>query len=136
MDIITLFKQAAAELQNDARYIALQQARDLNDKDEELQTQIGDFNLARMDLNNEIGKTERDEAKIAALNEKINTLYSEIMSNDSMVAYNEAKTDVDALLQHINAIVTAAVNGEDPMTVQEPQAGGCSGSCGSCGGCH
>ena len=38
-------------LQTDPRYLALDQARKANDKDEELQNLIGEFNLARMDLN-------------------------------------------------------------------------------------
>ncbi|MDO5601890.1 MAG: YlbF family regulator [Oscillospiraceae bacterium] len=135
-DVITLFKEAAAALQKDPRYIDLDNARTLNDKDEELQQQIGDFNLARIDLNAAVGEETRDEEKIGRLNDRVNQLYLDIMQNESMAAYNDAKTEMDALLQYINAIISAAVNGEDPMTVEEPPAGGCSGSCGSCGGCH
>ena len=96
MDCIDLFKRAAMALQTDPRYVILDQARKANDKDEELQNLIGEFNLARMDLNNEIGKNERDD---------------------------------------IDAIINTAMNGGDPMTVQEPSAS-CTGSCSTCGGCH
>ena len=65
MDCIDIFKRAAMALQTDSRYLAMDQARKMNDKDEELQNLIGEFNLARMDLNNEIGKNERDDARIA-----------------------------------------------------------------------
>ena len=51
MDCIDLFKRAAMALQTDPRYLALDQARKANDKDEELQNMIGEFNLARLDLN-------------------------------------------------------------------------------------
>ena len=57
MDCIDLFKRAAVALQTDSRYLVLDQTRKANDKDEELQNLIGEFNLARMDLNNEIGKS-------------------------------------------------------------------------------
>ena len=67
MDCIDLFKRAAVALQTDNRYLALDQARKMNDKDEELQNLIGEFNLARMDLNNEIGKTERSEEHTSEL---------------------------------------------------------------------
>ena len=70
MDCIDLFKRAAMALQTDSRYLALDQARKMNDSDEELQNMIGEFNLARMDLNNEIGKSERNDARIAELMEK------------------------------------------------------------------
>ena len=91
MDCIDLFKRAAVALQTDSRYLVLDQTRKANDKDEELQNLIGEFNLARMDLNNEIGKSERNDARIAELNEKVNSLYGQIMGNEGMVAYNEAK---------------------------------------------
>ena len=82
MDCIDLFKRAAMALQTDSRYLALDQARKMNDSDEELQNMIGEFNLARMDLNNEIGKSERNDARIAELNEKVNTLYGQIMNDE------------------------------------------------------
>ncbi len=135
MDCIELFKRAAQALQTDARYLALDAARRATDEDPELQNMIGAFNLARMDLNNEIGKTERSDERISELNEKINSLYSEIMTNQKMVDYNEAKTDCEGLINYIDAIINTAINGGDPMTVEEPSTQ-CTGSCASCGGCH
>ena len=135
MDCIDLFKRAAMALQTDSRYLAMDQARKMNDKDEELQNLIGEFNLSRMDLNNEIGKPERSDERIAELNQKVNDLYGKIMADDGMVAYNEAKRDCEALVNYIDAIINTAMNGGDPMTVQEPSAS-CTGSCSTCGGCH
>lgn len=134
MDIIELTRNLAMEIQKDQRYQILDNARRLNDADEELQQQIGDFNLARIDLNNEVSKADKNADRIAELNEKVQSIYTDIMNNESMQAYNEAKGDVDQMMQYINAILTTAVNGGDPMTVQEPSS--CSGSCSSCGGCH
>ena len=128
MDCIDLFKRAAMALQTDPRYLALDQARKANDKDEELQNLIGEFNLARMDLNNEIGKSERSDERIAELNGKI-------MADEGMTAYNEAKRDCENLVNYIDAIINTAMNGGDPMTVQEPSES-CTGSCSTCGGCH
>ena len=110
MDCIDLFKRAAMALQTDPRYVILDQARKANDKDEELQNLIGEFNLARMDLNNEIGKNERDDARIAELNEKVNSLYGQIMGNEGMVAYNEAKRECENLVNYIDAIINTAMN--------------------------
>jgi len=75
-----------------------------------------------MDLNNEIGKPERSDERIAELNQKVNDLYGKIMADDGMVAYNEAKRDCEALVNYIDAIINTAMNGGDPMTVQEPSA--------------
>ena len=129
MDCIDLFKRAAMALQTDPRYLALDQARKANDKDEELQNLIGEFNLARMDLNNEISKSERSDERIAELNTKVNDLYGKIMADEGMTAYNEAKRDCENLVNY------TAMNGGDPMTVQEPSES-CTGSCSTCGGCH
>ena len=114
MDCIDLFKRAAMALQTDPRYLVLDQARKANDKDEELQNMIGEFNLARMDLNNEIGKSERNDARIAELNEKVNDLYGKIMADEGMVAYNEAKRDCENLVNYIDAIIKDLQAGKAP----------------------
>ena len=46
MDAIELFKKAAAAMQTDERYLALDAARRANDENKELQDMIGEFNLA------------------------------------------------------------------------------------------
>ncbi|MDL2293440.1 YlbF family regulator [Ruminococcaceae bacterium OttesenSCG-928-D13] len=134
MDAITMFKEAAKALQQDERYLSLEAARKANDDNAELQDKIGEFNLVRLDLNNEIEKDERDDARVAELNDRINNLYNEIMAAPSMLAYNDAKQAMRPMVDYINAIITAAVDGEDPMTVTEP-ASGCGDGCASCAGC-
>ena len=134
MDIIEQVRNLALELQKDQRYLILENARRMNDADEELQQQIGEFNLARIDLNNEVSKQEKDAGRITELNEKIQRIYGEIMSNESMQAYNDAKNEMDRLMQYINAILLTAANGGDQMTVEEPSS--CGGDCSGCSGCH
>ena len=73
-----------------------------------------------MDLNNEISKSERSDERIAELNTKVNDLYGKIMADEGMTAYNEAKRDCENLVNYIDAIINTAMNGGDPMTVQEP----------------
>ena len=82
---------------------------------------IGEFNLARMDLNNEIGKSERNDARIAELDrESQRPVRQDHGRYEGMVAYNEAKRDCENLVNYIDAIINTAMNGGDPMTVQEP----------------
>ena len=135
MDVIELFKQAAVAMQSDMRYLALDAARRAMDSDQELQDLIGQFNLARMDLNNEMVKDERDEVHINELNNRVSQLYQQVMNHEKMKDFNEAKAEAEKMVAHIDAIINTAMNGGDPMLVQEPQ-GGCSGSCSSCAGCH
>ena len=135
MDCIDLFKKAAAAMQTDPRYLELDAARRENDMDEEPQNLIGEFNLARLDLNNEASKMESDAARIEELNKRVNDLYSQIMASEGMVRYNTAKAECEAMVSYIDAIINTAMNGGDPMTVKQPE-GGCTGSCSTCGGCH
>ena len=135
MDCIDLFKKAAAAMQTDPRYLELDAARRENDMDEELQNLIGEFNLARLDLNNEASKMESDAARIEELNKRVNDLYGQIMTSEGMVRYNTAKAECEAMVSYIDAIINTAMNGGDPMTVKQPE-GGCTGSCSTCGGCH
>lgn len=135
MDCIDLFKKAAAALQTDPRYLALDAARRENDADEELQSLIGEFNLARLDLDHETTKREMDTQRVAELNERVSALYAQVMAHEGMVRYNAAKAEAQAMVSHIDAIINTAMNGGDPMTVQQPQDG-CTGSCDSCAGCH
>ena len=135
MDAINLFKQAAKALQEDERYKVLEAARQANDNDEALQEMIGEFNLVRLDLNNEMDKEERDEDKVSRLNTRINELYNGIMTRDTMLAYNDAKQNIKGLVSYINSIVAAAVDGDDPMLVTEPVEGCGPDGCASCSGC-
>ena len=125
MDCIDLFKKAAAAMQTDPRYLELDAARRENDNDQELQGLIGEFNLKRLDLNNESAKPEPDTAHVAELNQQVNDLYTQIMSSEGMVRYNTAKKECEAMVSYIDAIINTAMNGGDPMTVQAP-TGGCS----------
>ncbi|MDL2214135.1 YlbF family regulator [Clostridia bacterium OttesenSCG-928-O13] len=135
MDAVQMFKEAAKALQEDPRYLELAKARKLNDEDTELQNKIGEFNRVRAELNTEIEKSERDDERVTELNVRINELYNGIMTSESMLAYNDAKQNIKGLISHINAIITAAVDGDDPMTVTEPVEGCGPDGCSSCSGC-
>ncbi|MDL2218863.1 YlbF family regulator [Ruminococcaceae bacterium OttesenSCG-928-O06] len=134
MDAITMFKEAAVQLQQEDICRRLATARKANDDNTELQDKIGEFNLVRLELNNEIEKYERDDAKIEELNTRINALYNEIMNNAAMLEYNDAKQEAKPLVEYINAIIAAAIDGDDPMQVQQPEDC-CADGCASCSGC-
>ena len=134
MDAITLFKQAAAQMQKEEAYLYYIHTRQANDDDQALQDKIGQFNLLRMELQQATADKNADEEKTALLNQQLSDLYSEIMDTEGMKNYNEAKEGMDTVIGYINAIIQAACNGEDPMLVEEPH--GCTGNCSNCGGCH
>lgn len=135
MDVIQSYKEAGVQLQTDARYKELAAARDAYMQDAALQDKLGEFNLVRLDLSNEMEKGDRDNERVQQLNKRLNSLYDDIMSDKKMVAYNEAKENIRGLINHIQAILSAAVEGEDPMLVEEPVASCGADGCASCSGC-
>ncbi len=135
MTVIEKARELGAMIQQDERYSAYYAAKAENDNDEALQNMISEFNMKRMQLNSEMSKTERDDKKLSELDEAIKALYSDIMANEHMAKYTEAKNAMDALLAQINMIITYSANGEDPMTCPSEEAS-CSGSCSTCGSCH
>lgn len=134
MDMIELAREIGKELQKDSRYLALVDAREKSDKDEALQEAIGEFNLKRMAINNEAQKDDRSEERLRELNEELRNVYAGILKNPNMILYNEAKTELDSLVQRLTAIIGLSAEGEDPETCDIDLS--CSGDCSCCGGCH
>ena len=135
MDPITAAREMGKALQNCPEYLTMKEAEKACDGDAKLQELIGDFNLVRMNLTQENAKSEKDDKKIAELNEQLQKSYTAIMGNDHMMNYNIAKQDVEAIMQKINTIMQAAINGDDVDSCDVECS--CTGSCASCGGgCH
>lgn len=135
MDVIAKARELGKLIQEDERYSAYLAAKENNDKDEELQKLISEFNAKRYELNMEMSKEDKDSEKLKELDGVIKNLYGEIMVNPNMAEFNAAKNAMDGMLSEINNVITASANGEDPETCPSKPTG-CSGSCASCGGCH
>lgn len=121
-------------MQNEECFKKFIEAKLANDNDEALQTDIGEFNLIRLSLDNELNKEEKDQEKIKSINEDMRKIYSKIMENESMLKYQESKKELDTLVNNIYSMILACAGGADPDTVEISE--GCSGNCSSCGGCH
>lgn len=135
MDIITKARELGKAIQQEESYIMLAEAQKKADADALLQELIGDFNLKRMAINNEASKSDRDQDKLTKLNDEMREVYSKIMSNENMVAYNDAKEKFDVIATRVLSIIQQSAEGADPETADYTQSS-CSGSCASCGGCH
>ncbi len=134
MNVIEITRELGKAIQADPRYSAYLLAREKNDADEELQKLIGEFNMGRMQLNREMSKTDKDQDKINELNQKVRGIYADIMRNENMAVYNNAKSEFDDMILEIERIIQLCANGEDPATCDPKSA--CTGSCETCGGCH
>lgn len=135
MGILEVTRKLGEEIQKDERFIAYAKAKIEVDNNKELQDKIGEFNITRMNLEQESEKETRDEEKIKELNESLRNIYSTVMGSKAMLDFNTAKADLDHIINDINSVIMQCVDGADPKTV-EPETHPCSGSCDSCGGCH
>ncbi len=136
MDVIKAVRELGAAIQKDERYLAFIKAKEANEADIELNGLIGKLNLIQLSYQNESAKEEPDNNKLEGMDAEFREIYGQIMLNENMKKYEEAKNDVDSMMNYLIQILTLCVNGEDPANC-EPQAAevGCSGNCSSCGGC-
>lgn len=134
MDVIEKARELGKAIQQDERFIRYAKARLANDSDSALQEAIGQFNIARMELDREVNSENKDDEKVKSLNENLRKVYGDIMSSPAMVEYNTAKAELDTMVNEVNVIISKSVDGEDPETCDLHS--GCTGSCSTCGGCH
>jgi len=132
-EIIKAARELGKVLQASEEYRVLKIAQQVADEDPELQKLIGEFNLNRIALNEEMQKSDKDTTKIQNLNQALQKLYTDVMGNNHMMAYNVAKQNLDTIMNQVNGILTMTLQGEDPETV-DPAT--CAGDCSSCAGCH
>ena len=101
MDTITLARELGRAIQQEESYINLKNVQAQADADADLQKLIGEFNEKRMAINEEASKKERDQQKLSTLNREMREVYSKIMSNENMIAYNEAKEAFDKISNRV-----------------------------------
>lgn len=131
MGVIEKAQELGQALMEDERCKRLQLAKAANDNDAELQGLIGEFNLKKLQLNNEFNKKKEEQSKekLTQVENELKEIYRKIMASKTMIEFTESKKDMDELIGHINSIIQLSVTGE---------VGGdsCGGECSSCKGCH
>ncbi|MBK6087975.1 YlbF family regulator [Ruminococcus difficilis] len=132
-DVIAIARQLGHAIQEQEEYKTIMTAKDAADNDEALQALITEFNIKRVAINAEACKTDRDDETLKKLNEEMRTAYSDIMNNEHMKAYNDAKQAFDKVLQRVLAIVQQSAEGQDPDTTDFSED--CTHDCSTCGGC-
>lgn len=137
MDIIKATRELGKAIQADERYLAFQDAQKANEADIELNGLIGKLNLIQLSYQNESQKDEPDTKKLEGMDAEFREIYGQVMLNENMRKYEEAKNEVDSMMNHVIQLLTLCVNGDDPETceVKEADDGACGGNCASCGGC-
>ncbi len=134
-EVIELARGLGEAIQRDEVYIDYKIKQQNVECDKELQKMMEEFNLKKAEINSEISKENTDQNKIDKLNEDINKLYTDIMQNETMVIYTQAKHKFEKLLRDITLIINRSSFGEDPKAINLDESDACTGSCHSCSGC-
>lgn len=134
MTVIELTRELGKAIQSDERYIKLAEAKKLNDGDSKLNALIGKLNLIQMSYRHE-AENGGDKNKMDEYDKQFQEVYGEVMLNENMKNYENARQDVDDMMNYIMQILSLCVNGEDPETCEPKSQEECTGSCSTCGGC-
>lgn len=138
MDLEKLARELGKAIQQDARYLTFQAAREKNEADDGLNEMMSKIQLVHMSYNHEAEKGEEaDKEKLKAYEEEFNGIYTQVMANKNMQEFEAARMDFDNMMKYLTGIISMSAYGEDPETC-DPNAHSCeSGSCSDCGGgCH
>lgn len=136
MDAIKMARELGKAIQQDEKYLKYIEAKKANEADAALNELIGKLNLIQLSYQAEAEKETPDEAKMKQFDEEFRSIYGDVMINENMKKFEEARQGVDDMMNYIMQLLSLCVNGEDPDTCEPaPAEGGCTGNCSSCGGC-
>ena len=136
MDVIKMTRELGKAIQQDEKYLKFTEAKKANEADDKLNELIGKLNLIQLSYQQEAEKETPDEAKMKQFDEEFRSVYGDVMINENMKKYEEARQEVDNMMNYVMQILSLCVNGEDPDTCEPVnEEGGCSGNCSSCSGC-
>lgn len=135
MTVIEATRELGKAIQADERYLKLMTAKEANDKDDALNALIGKLNLIQMSYQHE-AECEANEEKMNEYDKEFREVYTEVMLNENMKNYENARQDVDDMMNYVMQLLSMVVNGEDPETCDPAKIqADCTGSCSTCGGC-
>lgn len=130
MEIFELAKKLGEAIAKDHRLVEFEEAKKNYENDVELQNALKEYEVQQQALQSEMLKDEKDGFTIDAINERINELYEQVVTNASFLHLNQIQVEVNELMNEVNNTITCAITGEDPKTA-------CTHNCATCHSqCH
>ena len=128
MEIFELAAELGKKLKDDARLIALENAKNAYEEDPALQKSMLEYDVQQKAMQREVAKPDRDLHFIETIQVRIDELYKEIVENPVFAELNRAQAEVNDLMNAVNNTIMTQITGEEPS--------GCTHNCSTCGGCH
>ena len=130
MEIFELAKKLGEAIAKDHRLVEFEEAKKNYENDVELQNALKEYEVQQQALQTEMLKDEKDGFTIDAINERINELYEQVVTNASFLHLNQIQVEVNDLMNEVNNAITCAITGEDPKSA-------CTHNCATCHSqCH
>lgn len=129
-DLKKLAHELGEAIEASEQFKKYNEAKALQETDSELQMFIGEYNLRRMQLMQELQKdaAEQDEEAMNKMRDTMNEAYNKVINHPVMKQFSEASEALQEIVNEIYQIINFHVTGEEPHS--------CGGNCSSCGGCH
>ena len=131
MENKTIFELAAElgrTLKDDARIIALNNAREAFEADETVKMLMTEYEVQQNAIQEEAMKEDRSEDVLNAIQDRIEAIYNQITESERYKVLEAAQNEVNALMEAVNNTITFNITGEEPSS--------CTHNCSTCGGCH
>ena len=128
MEIFELAAELGKKLKDDARLIALEEAKKAYEADRQLQKYLVEYDVQQRAMQNEVAKPERDMDMIKVIQKRTDELYRLIVEQPVFVDLNRAQEEVNELMNAVNQTIMTQITGEEPS--------GCTHNCSTCSGCH
>ncbi len=117
MELYKLARELGKAIQADERYLKIQKCIDANENDAALKELMAKIQFVQVAYQKE-AQGEGNAEKIAQYDKEFQQLYAQIMQNENMKNYEEARNEIDKMMNYIVGILTLSVNGEDPETCE------------------
>jgi cell fate (sporulation/competence/biofilm development) regulator YlbF (YheA/YmcA/DUF963 family) len=132
MDVLEMAKQLGEAISVSEQFVRFAEAEEKFKTDETAQALLLKYNTERGELAAQMQKEDIKPMEMIEIRKKLAKQYSDLLKNDIIKEYTEAKAGAEKLLSDVNAIIQFCVTGEDA----DGEHSSCTGSCSTCSGCH
>ena len=128
MEIFELAAELGKKLKDDARLVALEDAKKAYEDNAELKKYMIEYEVQQKAMQAEVARADRDLQMIEAIQKRIDELYRLIAEHPVFAELNRVQAEVNELMNAVNNTIMTQITGEQPS--------GCTHNCSTCSGCH
>ncbi len=128
MEIFELASELGKKLKDDARLVALENAKNAYEENADLKKYMVEYDVQQKAMQRAVAQPEHDLQMIESIQHRIDELYRQIAEHPVFEELNRAQSEVNELMNAVNQTIMTQITGEEPS--------GCTHNCSTCGGCH